>query len=195
MTIQIGYATQTHLPTLRSLAHELLPDLTALHGPEWNHRLGQGRVWTEPLLLVARDTDVPDLGPVGFCWVDPAMLGDEQILEPWWCLNAIAVRPDYQGRKIGRSMVNGVCGAAAYAGAVSLYGVCDRTLSAWYGDQGFTVLDHGEAIVADHPVRRPSQPPGQFEFRDGEGECIFFMDIEPQPPARLYAPDHLHPNL
>lgn len=118
------------------------------------------------------------------------MLGDEQILEPWWCLNAIAVRPNYRGRKIGRSMVKGVCEAAAFAGVVSLYGICDHSLSAWYGNQGFTALGQGEMIVGDHPVRRPGQPPGQFVLRDGEGECIFFMDIEPQPPARLCAPDH-----
>ncbi|WP_369011267.1 GNAT family N-acetyltransferase [Rhodococcus sp. PAE-6] len=194
LTINIGYATGTHLPVLRSLAQELLPELTELHGPAWDHRLGQGRVWTESLLLVAQDSEVPDLGPVGFCWVDPAMLSDEQIIEPWWCLNAIAVRHAYRGRKIGRSMVEAVCGAAAYAGAVSLYGVCDQSLSAWYSDQGFIVLGQGEAITADRPARRLGQRPGQFVLRDAEGECMFLMDIEPQPPARLCVPDHERPN-
>ncbi|WP_161987463.1 GNAT family N-acetyltransferase [Prescottella subtropica] len=180
----LAAAAESDLPTIRELARELLPDLTELHVPDWSHRLGSGRIWVESLLLVARHSSVPGNEPVGFAWVDAAMLHDEGVFEPWWCLNAVAVGSEYQGRGVGRALVDTVRKIASAAGVVSLYGICDQTLADWYTDRGFTVLAPGEKVVSDGLVRR-SPSDGTMVSLDAEGECMFFTDIEPVASRRL----------
>lgn len=185
MTLTIAAATESDVPALQELARELLPDLTKLHDPDWSHRLGSGRMWAEPLMLVARHSSVPGNAPIGFAWVDAAMFHDSEVREPWWCLNAIAVRSEYQRRHVGRVLVDTVRKIASVAGIVSLYGICDRKLADWYTDRGFTVLDPGEKVVSDGPVRRYPPDGTTVTFGDAEGECVFFTDIEPVAPRRL----------
>jgi len=187
VTYQIAYADETDLPHVRSMAIELMPAMTALHTEGWNHRLGQGRAWAESLLLVVRDTSASDDQPVGFCWTDPAMLADNGIREPWWCVNAIAIRPAHRRRGLATQILSAVKGAAASAGVVTLHGVCDRELSAWYEDQGFTVLQPGQFLESDGPVRMTGKPASVVRFNDVEGECMVFTDVDPTPPRRLRA--------
>lgn len=188
LTLTIDYANEHDLPAFRQMAIDLMPDMTELRTPDWHHRLGHGRCWTEPLLLAVRDSDSTVSGPIGFCWADAAMADDNSVFEPWWCLNAVAVRPKYRGAGVGGKLLKAVRQAASFAGVVSLYGVCDRSLTGWYGHHGFTVLGPGEAVVSDGPVRMVPPPPGgakTITFRDEKGECVFFTDIEPASVRRL----------
>lgn len=183
MTVTIAYAQENDLPAIRKMAIELMPEMTELHGPVWDHRLGSGRFTVESLLIVARDPDLP--APIGFAWADAALLNDEGVLEPWWCLNAIAVRPTHRGTRIGRKLVEAVRELAGKAGIVSLHGICDRNLRQWYESQGFTVLKPGEKAGSDGIVRRFPPAEGKFSIGDGEGECVFFVDVESVEPRRI----------
>lgn len=177
MALRIGYAEPEDVPALQAMAIELLPDLTALHGPDWTARLGNGRVWVESLLVVVRDSDAGDT-PVGFAWGSAAMFEDSGVLEPWWCLNAVARQPAYRGRKIGERLVDVVREHARKAGVVSLYGICGRSLTPWYENQGFTVLAPGQKIESDGAARRFGNDEGTVFFGDEEGECMFYADID-----------------
>ncbi|MGC4784123.1 GNAT family N-acetyltransferase [Micromonospora zamorensis] len=161
--------------------------MTLIHEPEsWQTywRFGVGQTVRDNLLIVARKTEESPI--IGFCWVDAAMYHDHGVEEPWWCLNALAVVPDYRRSGIGRSLVNVVKRQADKVGIASIYGVCYPSTVDFWSAQGFSVTARGGSLEADRLVRLKDQEVKLGPLSDGEGDCMFVRANE------LCAPDAAH---
>lgn len=167
------YATIDDVTAIRDLCVGQLPDLVDMHDDDWGGRLGKGRYWREQLLLAACTEDGI---PKGFCWVEPVMLHDHGIEEPWWSINAIAVHPNYRTIGVGRDLLERVEKVARQAQITTLHGICHRSLTDWYRKRGYAVLSPGRAAGSDIDVQWRDRR-DTFTTRDGEGECIFFKNL------------------
>ncbi|WP_143025341.1 GNAT family N-acetyltransferase [Micromonospora sp. WMMB235] len=167
------------IPSLAEMARRELPEMTLIHEPEsWrtHWRFGVGETARDNLLIVARETEESPI--MGFCWVDAAMYHDHGIEEPWWCLNALAVVPEYRRSGIGRSLVNVVKRQAEKVDISSIYGVCYPSTVDFWSSQGFSVTARGGSLEADRLVRLKDQKVRLGPLSDGEGDCMFVRSNE-----------------
>lgn len=141
---------------LVALAREALPSFPALHDPEgWrtSYRFGSGLHPRDNYLIAVRDGG--EDGPlVGFIWVDAAMAIDYGVIEPWWCINAVAVAPAYRRAGHGRALVLTAVERARAIGVALIYGLSVRASVPFWEDLGFTVAADREPLVSDRPARR-----------------------------------------
>ncbi|MET7875517.1 GNAT family N-acetyltransferase [Micromonospora profundi] len=165
------------IPSLAEIAQSELPGMTFIHDPEsWRTywRFGVGETPRDNLLIVARETE--DSPVIGFCWVDAAMYHDHRIEEPWWCLNALAVMPEYRRAGIGRSLASVVKMQARKAGISSIYGVCYPSSVDFWSSQGFSVTARGGSLEADRLIRVEGQGVVKLgPVNDGEGDCMMVL--------------------
>jgi len=148
-----GTPSVDHIPEMAALARDELPSFSYLHDEErWPNKFGRGERLEDNLLIAA--CDGMDGPLIGFVWADQAMRVDHGIQEPWWCLNAIAVRPEYRGRGIGKLLVGDIVEAVRAVGVELIYGLAISGSEGFWQHNGFHVADEGERVVSTTPVQR-----------------------------------------
>lgn len=151
-------ACRHDVPDLVALAREALPSFPALHGEDgWrtSYRFGGGLHPRDNYLLVVRDGG-ENGSLVGFIWVDAAMAVDYTVIEPWWCINAVAIAPAYRRAGHGRALVHTAVERAREIGVVLIYGLSVRGAVPFWEDLGFTVAADQEPLISDRPARLAS---------------------------------------
>ncbi len=144
---------------LAALARDEMPSMTFLHdAAEWGHRFGEGRTVRDSWTLALRDRSASG-ELIGFAWVDDAMFVDANILEPWWCINAVAVASKYRRRGLGTRLVAHILDAATVAGVVLVYGQSLPTAVAFWQNSGFLVGAEGEPLRTHSAARRSTGDP------------------------------------
>lgn len=139
-------------------------------------RFGPGRHPRDKFTLVARDVDASAL--LGFFWVDDAMASDNDISDPWWCINALAVRPEIQRRGLGRQLAQIIIEQARLVGVTALYGLCYPTAVEFWDACGFTVGEHEQAMKSTEPVTKFDGTRGQLNMDCEPGHHFFFMNLD-----------------
>jgi GNAT superfamily N-acetyltransferase len=147
-------ACRHDVPDIVVLAREQLPDMTYLHDEtSWRtyHRFGDGSHARDNYLIVTRAEGSDQL--LGFLWADAAPYQDYGVIEPWWCLNALAVAEHAQGKGLGRLMVSSAWSRAEASGVVSVYGTSYPQSAEFWARCGFAVASEKERLGADRLVR------------------------------------------
>lgn len=144
----VTFAGPADTGEMAQLARDVLPFMGALHDDEsWRRfrRFGQGKHASDQYTLVVRNGG-PGGHLVGFVWVDPAMLIDHNITEPWWCINALAIAPDARGQGRAAALLARVEAAARAAGIVLLYGQSVPEARPFWQKMKFSLGNPDEAV-------------------------------------------------
>lgn len=171
-------ACRHDVPNLAALARLQLPEMPALHEEEgWRtyYRFGPGFHARDNYLVVARFAGTD--GVLGFVWADAAPFHDNQVAEPWWCVNAVAVVPEVAGRGLGRVLVSGLVEQAEAAGVASLYGTSYPQSAEFWRRQGFDVAEEGEGLKADRPIRLLDDSRHAFTMSGEAGNHLFVRSL------------------
>jgi GNAT superfamily N-acetyltransferase len=180
-------ANQDDVPELAALARDRLPSMLALHSEAGWHRFnrfGNGQRARGNCTLVLRDGD--ERGPlIGFVWTDDAMRVDYGIVEPWWCINALAIAPQYSSTGRGTALVNAVTEAARSAGVVQLYGQTVPTAVDFWMKAGFTVADDAEELRSDYPALSASGDRLRINAASGPGDRWFVKTLLDVPGTKM----------
>lgn len=175
---EIMVACRHDAAELAELTRRRMPEMTALHADEsWRtyYRFGPGFHPQDNYLLIARlGGDGPLLGLV---WADAAARTDAGVLEPWWCINALAVDERVAGQGLGRQLVKMVKDQAAAIGISSLYGLCYPTSADFWRKQGFSVGELGQGMRSDVPVRLSSGARKTFHTDGEAGNHCFTLPL------------------
>lgn len=185
--VEIGQACRHDAADIADLARKQLPEMTYLHDAEgWTKhaRFGAGRHPRDKFALVARLTDTGEL--IGFFWVDDAPATDFGIAEPWWCINALAVRSDLQRKGLGRSLVGIIVQQATEFGVHLLYGLCYPVAAPFWEKQGFIVGAKDQDMIVDRPVQMLDGSQARVSSWDCEpGNHFFLRHLRVHDSARL----------
>lgn len=147
-------ATPQDAIELAAFARVEMPSMTFLHDADrWSHRFGDGRTIRDSWTLVLRDRSASG-ELIGFAWVDDAMFVDAKILEPWWCINAVAVASKHRRRRLGGRLVAEILNAASAAGVVLVYGQSLPAAVEFWQNSGFLVGAEGEPLRAHNAAQR-----------------------------------------
>ncbi len=163
------------VPELAALARAELPTMTALHGEAgWQtyNRFGNGQRARGNCTFVLRNGG-PDGQLIGFVWADDAMYVDYDIVEPWWCVNAVAIAPPFRGMGRGTALIAEVASVGSQAGVVLLYGQSVPTAVAFWEGLGFLLADVGEPLRTSSPARRRAADPAMLTAQPGLGDRFF----------------------
>ena len=179
----IAPATQDDVPELAALARDQLPSMTGLHTKKsWRdfNRFGSGQQVRGNCTMLLRDGD--ENGPlIGFIWADDAMRIDYDIVEPWWCVNALAIAPQYTREGRGAALVAEVVAAAKLAGVVQLYGQTVPAAVPFWKHLGFTIAGHGEALRTYNQARHATGAPIGINAEPGPDDRWFVRYLTDAP--------------
>lgn len=177
ITVSAGHPDDA--PELAAISRELLPSYTHLHDENrWGHRFGQGESAERPGLWVLRENNER---VVGFVWTDRAMFVDAQIIEPWWCINALAVHPDHEGNGHGSSLLDKVNAAGREVGVALLYGLALPDSVSFWAHKGYTMAKEHEGLKTSSAPRRPPHPPQTIVFKPTSGQRFFVKYLATEP--------------
>lgn len=172
-----------------------LPSMTYLHDTqEWKdfYRFGAGQHYQDNFLPVARQS-LPNEADriIGLFWVDQSMRIDYGINEPWWCINAIAVDPEFERCGLGTGFVNMIREQACHVGVTSIYGLSHPSGYAfWEAQPDFTLLEPGAPLGASQPVQLRGGQLRQARFDSEPGHRFFYNTVtETGPGGRLMPGD------
>lgn len=169
-------ACRHDFPDIVGLARDQMPEMTALHderGWQDHGRLGMGRHPRETFVLVARQGD----SLLGFCWVDAAAVTDYGVAEPWWCINAVAVRGDLQGKGLGSQFAKIIKQQAEQIGITMLYGTCYPSSAAFWRHSGFVVGELEQDAQSDRPVKLLDGQEKGIAWQCEPGNHIFMLNV------------------
>lgn len=178
--VRIGCHHDTH--ALIELARDRLPTMTSLHDPaSWDrsYRFGPGyhsRDRYLPVVHAVRDDGSEAL--VAFAWVDAALADDLGVEQPWWCINALAVRKEYARRGIGSGVVSAIVDHALGAGVVSVYGQAYASAAEFWRSCGFWLTALGGLLASQVPVPVPGGAIQQVVLNAEEDQHFFVKSIE-----------------
>ncbi|PPI18920.1 hypothetical protein C5D04_00500 [Rathayibacter sp. AY1D2] len=168
-----GAATAQDAPELAALARAEMPTMTFLHDPDrWAHRFDTGTSIRSSWTLVLR-AGHPSGELIGFSWVDDAMFVDANVVEPWWCINALVVAPEYRRRGYGTGLLKVVLETARAAGAVLVYGQSLPAAIPFWREAGFIIGGEEEALRTHHPARRATGDPVMLTMAPGHSDRWF----------------------
>jgi len=168
-------ATPADVHEIADLARYELPSMISLHGEAgWTNfnRFGRGQQVRGNCTLVLRDGG-PGGPLIGFIWADDAMYTDHGIAEPWWCINALAIAPQFRGKGRGTALVSEVASAGALAGVVLLYGQSVPSAVPFWEGLGYLLADDGESVGTHSPARRVTGDKVLATFEPGPGDRFF----------------------
>lgn len=168
-------ASLTDVPEIAALARAELPSMTSLHSEAgWTNfnRFGRGQQVRGNCTLILRDGG-PDGPLIGVIWADDAMYTDHGIAEPWWCINALAIAPQFRGKGRGSALVSEVSAVGAIAGVALLYGQSVPNAVSFWKELGCVLADDGESIGTHKPARRVTGEKVMLMFEPGPGDRFF----------------------
>ena len=171
--INYGVAAKEDLPVVAKIVEEALPSVAENINGKWNKLLGQGTTWDEQILITASLNDTI----VGVAWVEPAAMNDTKYYLPWWCINILAVKPEFQGLGIGANLLTYVIDLAASKNVTSVYGLCDTNVVSWYKSQGLATTGPGGSLDTNVLM----EPDVFLKLRSTANECYFFTDAAGTP--------------
>lgn len=168
-------ACRDDVAELAALARLELPSMTSLHdeaGWQTFNRFDPGQQVRGNCTFLLRDGG--EDGPlIGFIWADDAMYVDRDIVEPWWCINALAIAPQFRGIGRGGALVSAVASAGQLAGVVLLYGQTLPEAVPFWKALDFTLAGDGESIRTHGSARRTTGDPVMWSFQPGPGDRWF----------------------
>ena len=181
--MQLSFGWLDDIPDIAALARAELPSMTTLHNDEgWRThiRFGRGEEIFSNCTLVLRDSDADNI-LVGFIWVDAAMYVDKRIVEPWWCINALAVNARYRRKGIGRGLVGEIEGIATATGVALLYGQSVAEAVPFWKAADYILAADGEAVRTHAPAMLVSGERVVFTAEPGPGDRFFLKYLARTP--------------
>lgn len=106
---------------------------------------------------------------------------DCDIVEPWWCVNALAIDPRFRGKGRGTSLVSEVASAGKLAGVDLLYGQSVPGAVTFWERLGFILAGDGEAIRTHSAAERSTGDRVNLNLKPGPGDRFFIKYLTETP--------------